>query len=82
MTLTQVIRDWLEQHERTQAWLARKAVMSNSQLNHYLAGRHKAGVRVLRRLERAMDVEPGTLTALRSQSQLSMEEAASNGHVA
>ena len=72
------LKRWLSDHERTQAWLARKAVMSDSQLNHYLAGRHKAGLKVLRRLERAMDVEPGTLTALRSQTQLPLEEPASN----
>ena len=82
MVLSQVIKDWLEQHERSQAWLARKASMSDSQLNHYLAGRHKAGLKVLRRLEQAMDVEPGTLMALRSQVHLPMEEVATNGHFA
>ena len=81
MLVSQVIKDWLEGHERTQAWLARKAGMSDSQLNHYLAGRHKAGVKVLKRLENAMEMEPGTLTALRSQTQLAME-GAFNGNTA
>ena len=73
MYLPRMIRDWLEEHERSQAWLARKAEMSDSQLNHYLAGRHKAGFKVLQRLERAMDMEAGTLTSLRSQTHLPLE---------
>ena len=64
----------------SQAQLARKSCgLVKTQLNHYLAGRHKAGVRVLRRLEQAMELEPGTLEALRSQ--LPMEEVP-DGHVA
>ena len=71
---TDFVKTWLAEHERTQAWLARKAVMSDSQLNHLLMGRHKPGNRILVRLERAMEVEPGTLTALRLQATLLMQE--------
>lgn len=78
---TDYLKKWLLEHERSQAWVARKAGMSDSQLNHYLAGRHKAGVKVLRRLEMAMDMDPGTLTALRSQATLPIEEATSGNAV-
>ena len=62
---TQRVKEWLKERERSQAWLARKAVMSHYRLNHYFSGRHKAGVRVLQRLERSMELEPGALTARR-----------------
>ena len=59
--IKQMIREWCTEHERSLAYLARKAGMSDSQLNHILAGRRNAGIKVLTRLEMAMGVVPGTL---------------------
>jgi transcriptional regulator with XRE-family HTH domain len=74
MNWMDAVKQWLATHERTQAWLARKAGMSDSQLNHYLAGRHKAGVKKVALLEKAMDLPAGTLTALRHQLELVSQE--------
>lgn len=71
---TDYVKEWLRVHERTQAWLARKAGLSDSQLNHYFAGRHIAGIKNLSRLEQAMGLAPGTLVGLRYQAPLAAQE--------
>ncbi len=55
------IREWLVRNERTQAWLARKADMSETQLHHLITCKHKAGPKTLRRLEVAMSLEIGSM---------------------
>ena len=34
------VLDWLKANERTQVWLAAKAGITSSHLNHWLTGRH------------------------------------------
>lgn len=70
-----VVRDWLEREERSQAWLARKAKMDLTYFSLILNDHRKAGTKILRRLEGAMGLPSGTLVGLRSQIPLPMEEA-------
>lgn len=79
MTWQESIRDWLDDADRSQAWLARKAGMDGSYLSMLLSGQRIPGLRVLMKLDRAMGLPAGTLDALRSQTQLPLEEV-TNGH--
>jgi transcriptional regulator with XRE-family HTH domain len=66
----QKIIDYLEAQERSQAWLARKARMDANYLSAILNGLRLPGRKVLGRLEKAMGLPAGTLTALRDQLEL------------
>ena len=55
------VRVWLENNERSQAWLARKAKLDPSWLCLTLSGKRHAGNKTLRKLERAMDMPEGKL---------------------
>ena len=79
--LSDRVRCWLVQEERSQAFLARKAGIDHSHLSMILSGQRTAGHRVLLKLEKAMELELGTLTALRSRTQLPMEEETSGNPV-
>ena len=57
----ELVRDWLHAHERSQAWLARKAQVHPMHLSNCLLGKSQVGILVLSRLEDAMDMKPGTL---------------------
>ena len=74
MTWQETIRDWLEREDRSQAWLTRKAGIDKNYLSAILNGLRSPGPRVLRRLDRAMGLPPGTLDGLRSQGELALEE--------
>ena len=76
----QTVLEWLEREERSQSYLARKAGFNENYLSAILNDLRQPGSRVLRKLDRAMGLAPGTLMALRSQTRLPMEEAASDGH--
>ena len=56
-----VVRGWLHDNERTQAWLARRAKVHPMHLSNCLLGKAKVGISVLSRLEDAMGMDPGTL---------------------
>jgi DNA-binding phage protein len=58
---TEVIEQWLDANERSQAYLARKAGISAEHLNRCLSGKTRIGPRTLRKLERAMGLPLGTL---------------------
>ena len=60
---TEVIRAWLEANERNQSYLARKADLDESYLSMLLNGQRHPGPRALRKLERAMGMKPGSLSA-------------------
>jgi len=53
--------DWLGKHDRSQAWLARKANVNPMHLSNCLLGKSQVGISVLTRLEDAMEMTPGTL---------------------
>jgi len=73
------IRDWLDQQERSQSWLARKAVMDTSYLSAILNGLRHPGPKVLGRLDKAMGLPVGTLEVQRAQA--AMEVAANDNPV-
>ena len=58
----QIVRDWLEENERSQAWLARKAGLDTTWVYLILSGRRHPGPKTLRKLEAAMGKESGTLS--------------------
>ena len=58
------VRVWLENNERSQAWLARKAKLDPSWLYLTLSGKRPAGNKTLRKLEHAMGMPEGTLGQL------------------
>ena len=72
--LSERVRDWLTEKERNQAYLARRAVIDESYLSMILSGQRTPGPRVLGKLEKAMGLPAGSLMALRSQTQLPLEE--------
>ena len=57
----EAIRDWLKANERPQVYLARKADLSENYLSMVLKGQRNPGSRTLRRLQRAMGLQPGAL---------------------
>ena len=79
MIWQETIIEYLEREERSQAWLARKAGMDTHYLSAILNGLRSPGPKVLRKLDRAIGLAPGTLMALRSQTQLPLQEA-TDGH--
>ena len=56
-----ITRDWMDTNDRSQAWLARKAGISDEHFSQCLNGHRFPGLRTLKRLERAMDMIPGRL---------------------
>jgi transcriptional regulator with XRE-family HTH domain len=56
-----IVTGWLEENQRTQAYLARKAGINESYLSRCLNDKTPAGERTLRRLELAMDMTVGAL---------------------
>ena len=77
----QRIIDYLDREDRSQAWLARRAGMDTHYLSAILNDLKQPGPKVLRKLDRAMGLMPGTLMAIRSQPELSTSREATNGHV-
>ena len=61
MKVTGFIYQWLTKRDRSVAWLVRRAGVDASHLYMILAERKKPGPRVLAKLERAMELEPGYL---------------------
>ena len=55
------VLSWLNEQDRSQAWLARKAKVHQMHLSNCLRGNSQVGISVLSRLEDAMDMQPGTL---------------------
>ena len=55
------VLSWLNEQDRSQAWLARKAKVDQMHLSNCLLGKVQAGIRVLSNLEDAMGMDPGTL---------------------
>lgn len=58
--------DWLETHERSQAWLARKVGVTPFYLNRCLHGHRQPSERLLRDMEAVMGLEPGDLVSRRN----------------
>ena len=58
----QAVHTWLDENERSQAWLARAARMDNTWVYLILSGKRNPGPRTLRKLEKAMGMVPETLT--------------------
>ena len=79
MTWQETILDWLNREERSQAWLARKAVINDSYLSAILNDLRSPGSKVLHKLDRAMVLPLGTLEGLRSQMELALKEG-NDGH--
>jgi len=69
MNWQQVVRDWLEKEERSQAYLARKARVDMNYLSAILNDLRHPGHSVLGRLDTAMGLEPGTLLTLQAEEQ-------------
>ena len=55
------VLSWLNEQDRSQAWLARKAKVHQMHLSNCLLGKSQVGISVLSRLEDAMGMKPGTL---------------------
>ena len=49
---------WLAANERTQVWLAAKAGITSSHLNHWLTGRHAMSANTLARVASVMGLVP------------------------
>ena len=62
----EIVLEWLDRNERSQAYLARKAKVNIFHLNGCLRGKRECGERTLRKLEMAMGLEPDTLMALKN----------------
>lgn len=75
-TIAEIIQAWLTTEQRSQAFLAARAGISDSTMTNILFGHHKPRVYVLRRLEKAMGLFPGTLEAVQAQQALQMENGA------
>jgi transcriptional regulator with XRE-family HTH domain len=58
----EAVKKWLNENERSYAWLARTARLDQSWISMILTGKRNPGPRTLRKLERAMDMPPETLT--------------------
>lgn len=56
------VHKWLEENERTQAWLARSSKLDATWVYLTLSGKRNPGPRTLRKLEKAMGMVPETLT--------------------
>ena len=75
--LSEVVRQWISDHERTQSYLARRAGLNESYVSMILSGQRKPGRRAIGKLELAMGLPPGTLEAAQAQANGSV-----NGEVA
>ena len=62
------VREWLKQNDRTQAWLARKADISESYFSFILNGYKPVSEAYLTNLEKVMGVEPHTLVGLKESA--------------
>lgn len=60
-SLAERVEEWLFREDLKQSQLARRARLAEATLSRVLAGKQTAGPRVLRKLERAMDLEIGAL---------------------
>ena len=56
-----IVEEWLEEEERTQTYLARRAHVSAEHLNRCLMGHSEPGIITLTRLEDAIGLDRGTL---------------------
>ena len=63
------VHRWLEQERRSQAFLAREAVIDPTYLSRCLNGRVSIGERSLHKLELAMGLRTGTLKSEEEHSQ-------------
>jgi len=63
-----VVREWLIQNDRSQAWLARRADISESYFSFVLNGLRTVSNAYLTRLEIVMELPPETLVWLKGQS--------------
>ena len=61
------VRDWLFENDLRQAKLARRAHISEDHLSQCLNNHRPPGPNTLRKLERAMGLEPGSLTAVEAK---------------
>ena len=57
----EAVHEWLEENERSQAWLARASKLDHSWIYLILSGKRNPGPKTLRRLEKAMGMAPETL---------------------
>jgi transcriptional regulator with XRE-family HTH domain len=73
-SLRHIIDQWLFEADLRQGQLARRARISEATLARVKAGKQRAGTRVLHRLEMAMSLPAGTLTALQDQLELGAQE--------
>ena len=78
-SVEKTISDWLLEQDRTQAWLARKADMTQTHLNLILHGKRRPSVRALRQLERAMGLQDGMLVAIQAQASMPLDDGAQAG---
>ncbi len=63
MDWRQKVREWLEENDRSQAWLARKAGLDASWVSQVLAGKQPAGLKTLRAIEDALELDRYALGA-------------------
>lgn len=75
-TVAEIIQDWLTREHRSQAYLVARAGISDSTMTNILFGHHKPRAYVLHRLEKAMDLPPGMLEAVKAQQALEMNNGA------
>lgn len=68
LELKEMVRQWITFHERTQAYLARKAGLDESYVSMILNGQRKPGRRAIAKLEIAMGLPPGTLADAQAQA--------------
>ena len=61
LTWKTIVLEWLEVNDRSQAWLARRAGISERTMSMGLNGIHTPNPRTLKKLEKAMGLEPGAL---------------------
>lgn len=73
------VQGWLEENQRSQAWLAQRAHLNPSYLNRILKGVYEPSEKTIARLEKAMDLPLGTLASVNVQAASSKERI--NGHV-
>ena len=60
-----MVRDWLRQNDRTQAWLCRQARLSETQFSKQMRGHRQIDGYDLKALEVAMGIPVGTLVDAR-----------------
>ena len=65
----QVVREWLREEERSQAWLCRKAGLDTSVFSRQMTGRRRISDCALRKIEDVLCLKPGTLVSLRIETE-------------